>query len=105
MTVLRLWSDFRLSPFYVDDGDGHFALTSAAEVAEQFGLPAEVVRAVAAWDQLYQDIEDHDSDWRSVQQQEAYLDRGRDVARLLRRHLPADVAIEYLADESVREYY
>jgi len=35
----------------------------------------------------------------------ARLDRGREVARLLRRHLPDDVAIEYLADESVREYY
>ena len=104
MTVLRLWSDFRLSPFYVDDGDGRFALTAADEVADRFGLPAGVVREVAAWDRLYQDVEDQDGEWRGGQQA-AYLDRGREVARLLRRHLPADVGIEYLADESVREHY
>jgi hypothetical protein len=109
VTVLRLWSDFCLDPFYLDDGDGFFALTAGVEVARRFALPDEVMRAVRAWDQLYQDIYDGadpgDSDWADPRQQQDYLDRGRAVARLLRRHLPADVAIEYLADESVREYY
>jgi hypothetical protein len=109
MTVLRLWSDFGLDPFYVDDGDGFFALTAAEEVAQRFGLPSDVLRAVTAWDELYQDVYDAaapwDSDWTGPAQQRAYLDRGREVARLLRRHLPAEVGIEYLADESVREYY
>ena len=109
MTVLRLWSDVGLDPFYVDDGDGFFALTASETVAERFAVPDEVIRAVEAWDGLYQDIFDGadpgDSDWASPQDQQRYLDRGRDVARLLRRHLPPEVGIEYLADESVREYY
>ena len=109
MTVLRLWSDFGLDPFYVDDGDGFFALTAAEEVAERFALPDEVMREVTAWDELYQGIFDGsapgDSDWASTQDRGHYLERGREVARLLRRHLPADVEIEYLADHSTREYY
>ena len=109
MTVLRLWSDFGLDPFYVDDGDGFFDLTASQEVAERFTLPDEVMREVKAWDDLYQDILDGfdpgNSRWRTPDDHRRYLDRGREVARLLRRHLPADVEIEYLADESVREYY
>ena len=109
MTVLRLWSDFCLDPFYIDDGDGFFDLTNAAEVAERFAIPDDVMREVTAWDGLYQDIYDGfdpgHSDWASPRERERYLDRGRAVARLLRRHLPPDVEIEYLADHSVREYY
>ena len=111
MTVLRMWSDFGLPPLYVDDGRGVYDLFSAEEVAERFGLPDEVMREVEAWDGLYQDLyfgapDDVDTfGWSTPQQRQDYLDRGRDVARLLRAHLPADVGIEYLADESVREYY
>ena len=109
MTVLRLWSDVGTDPFYVDDGDGFFAMTAALEVAERFAIPDEVMAQVKAWDELYQSIfdgaEPWNSDWTDARQQQHYLDRGRDVSRLLRRHLPADVGIEYLADESVREYY
>jgi hypothetical protein len=109
VTVIRLWSDFCLDPFYIDDGDGFFALTASQEVAERFVLPQEVMREVAAWDELYQDIHDGfdpgNSRWPTQADHQRYLDRGREVARLLRRHLPVDVGIEYLADESVREYY
>ena len=35
-TTIRLWSDWSLDPFYVDEGDGSFELTSAHEVAETF---------------------------------------------------------------------
>jgi hypothetical protein len=109
VTVLRLWSDFCLDPFYIDDGDGFYDLTAAEDVAERFALPDAVMRAVKDWDELYQNIYDGfdpgNSDWASPRQRQDYLDRGRAVARLLRRHLPAEVEIEYLADESVREYY
>jgi hypothetical protein len=107
--VLRLWSDWCLDPFYLDEGGGSFELTSAHEVAERFALPDDVMRAVKDWDTLYQDhlngFEPTNSRWASPADHRSYLDRGREVARLLRRHLPADVTIEYLADESVQEYY
>jgi hypothetical protein len=109
VTVLRLWSDFSVDPFYIDDGDGFFAMTAAVTVAERFALPDDVMREVTAWDELYQDIyngaEPWNSGWATAADRSRYLARGRDVARLLRRHLPPDVEIEYLADESVREYY
>ena len=110
MTVtIRLWSDWSLDPFYVDSGTGSFELVCAEEVAEIFGLPDHVMREVADWDRLYQDHLNWDdpgnTQWPSDEYHRRYLDRGREAARLLRRHLPADVAIEYLADETVREYY
>ena len=43
MTVtIRLWSDWSLDPFYVDEGNGSFELTSADEVAETFAVPDDV---------------------------------------------------------------
>jgi len=107
--TIRLWSDWSLDPFYVDSGTGSFELVCAEEVAEIFGLPDHVMREVADWDRLYQDHLNWDdpgnTQWPSDEYHRRYLDRGREAARLLRRHLPADVAIEYLADETVREYY
>jgi cytochrome P450 len=107
--TIRLWSDWSLDPFYIDSGNGSFELTSAEEVSEIFGLPDDVMRQVAAWDRLYQDHlnwdDPGDNPWPSDDYQRHYLDRGRAVARLLRKHLPADVVIEYLADETVCEYY
>ena len=110
MTVtIRLWSDWSLDPFYVDSGDGSFELTSAEDVAETYGLPDDVMRELKAWDELFQDHLNWDdpgnTEWPSDDDQRQYLDRGRAAARLLRRHLPADVVIEYLADETVCEYY
>ena len=109
MIVLRLWSDFGLDPFYIDGGVGFFDLTDNAAVAERFDLPAELIREVKAWDGLYQrrlcGSHPWSNPWPTATAHQEYLDRGREVARLLRRHLPADVTIEYLADESVREYY
>ena len=106
---IRLWSDWSLDPFYVDEGNGSFALTSAEEVAETFDLPDDVMRELKAWDELYQDHLDWDDPgntaWPSDEYHRNYLDRGRAAARLLRRHLPAEVVIEYLADETVCEYY
>lgn len=110
MTVtIRLWSDWSLDPFYVDEGDGSFALTSAEEVAEAFGVPDDVMRELKAWDTLFQDHLNWDDPvntrWASDDDHRTYLDRGRAAARLLRLHLPADVRIEYLADDTVCEYY
>ena len=107
--TIRLMSDWSLSPFYVDDGDGFFELTTSRALAERFALPAAVVTALRDWNQLYDDHLDWDwppaTTWATQEEHERYLDRGREAARLLRRHVPADVVIEYLADESVREYY
>ena len=107
--TIRLWSDWSLDPFYVDAGKGSFELVSAEDVAEMFGLPDDVMREVAAWDRLYQDHLNWDdpgnTEWPSEEYQRNYLDRGRAAARSLRRHLPAEVVIEYLADETVCEYY
>jgi hypothetical protein len=107
--TIRLWSDWSLDPFYVDEGNGSFALTSADEIAETFGVPDDVMREIDAWDTLFQDHLNWDDPeatrWDSEDDHRRYLDRGREAARLLRRHLPADVAIEYLADETVCEYY
>ena len=107
--TIRLLSDWSLSPFYVDDGDGFFALTDSRTLAERFGLPDAVVTALLEWNRLYEDHLDWDwppaTTWATAEDHQRYLGRGRDAARLLRRHVPADVVIEYLADESVQEYY
>jgi len=107
--TIRLWSDWSLDPFYVDEGNGSFELTSADEVAETFAVPDDVMRELEAWDALFQVHLNWDDPgatrWPSDDHHRRYLDRGRAAARLLRRHLPADVVIEYLADETVCEYY
>ena len=110
MTVtIRLMSDWTLSPHYVDEGDGFFALTDAETLAERFALPPAVGTTIGAWNRLYEDNLTWDgiptARWTDEQAHRRYLDAGRAAARLLRRHVPADVEIEYLADESVEEHY
>ena len=78
-------------------------------MAERFGFPDEVMREVTSWDRLYQDhlngVDPRKSRWPGPDGHQVFLERGREVARLLRRYLPADVEIEYLADDAVQEYY
>ena len=110
MTTIRLESDFGLYPFYVDRGNGRFALTEPPDLQVEFGLPDGVMRALLDWDEMYQAIYVHDdprsSDWPSPGDEQRYVDRGREAARLLRRHLPADVAIRYVADGTIAaEHY
>ena len=106
---IRLWSDWSLDPFYVDEGNGSFELTSADEVAATFAVPNDVMRELKAWDALYQDhlnwSDPGNTRWGSDEDHRRYLDRGRAAVQLLRRYLPVDVVIEYLADETVCEYY
>lgn len=107
--TIRLWADWALDPFYVDSGDGSFELTSAEEVAETFSVPDDVMREFAAWDALFQDHlnwqDPTSTRWPSDDDRLRYLERGRAAIRKLRRYLPDDAVIEYLADDSVREYY
>jgi hypothetical protein len=108
-TTIRLLSDWSLSPFYVDHGDGFFELTDAATLAHLFALPDPVVAALVCWNRLYEDHLDWDwppaTAWATPEERRRYLERGRDAARLLRAHVPPEVRIEYLADGSVREHY
>ena len=102
---IRLESDWGLPPFYVDHGDGRLEGASARNLARIFGLPDHVVRALQDWDQLYQDLLDWNdprgSGWTSAEDKQHYLERGRAAARLLRRHVPDDVRIEYCGSGNV----
>jgi cytochrome P450 len=98
-TTIRLESEWGLEPFSIDRGDGWFQAIDSDTLAAMFGLPDHVMRTLDEWDQLYQDILDRsyppDSAWSAPEDEQHYLERGRDAARLLRRHLPTDVRIEY----------
>ena len=110
MTTIRLESDFGLYPFYVDRGNARFALTEPPDFQAEFGLPDAVMQVLLDWDEMYQAIyvrhDPRSSAWRSPDDEQRYCDCGREAARLLRRHLPADVAIRYVADGNIAaEYY
>lgn len=101
--TIRLMSDWSLYPFYVqEDPSPLFELTEPEQFQEMFGLPARVVEALVAWDELYQAHLNWDDPpstrWPSQAAQDQYVQQGRAAARCLRRHLPDDVCIEYLAD-------
>jgi hypothetical protein len=103
-------SDFGLYPFYVDRGSGFLALTEPPEFQHEFGLSDDVMRVLLDWDELYQAIyvkhDPRSSDWARPEDEQRYVECGRDAARLLRRHLPDDVRIRYLgADNIAPEYY
>lgn len=108
--TIRLLSDWGFHPFYVDEGDGRFVLTEPDDLRAAFGLPEHVMRTLDGWDRTYQDVLDRDdpggSGWASPQDEQRYLERGRAAARLLRRHVPADVRIAYAGSGLIpTEYY
>lgn len=98
-----------LYPFYVND-KGLNELVDPPEFQEIFGLPDNVMQALLAWDQLYDDLFDRDDPRKSREFTPAEWDHfhetGRAACRLLRGHLPADVGIEYTgADSIASEFY
>ena len=108
--TIRLMSDWGLYPFYVDGGDGSFALTEPDDFQATFRLPDHVMRALLDWDQIYQDVLDQDdprgSDWARPADEQRYLEHGRAAARLLRQHVPDGVRIEFTGADSIpTEYY
>jgi hypothetical protein len=108
--TIRLLSDFGFYPFYVDSGDGFFALTEPDEFRARFQVPDHVTRTLLDWDEVYQDLLDWDdpasAGWPSPEDRERYVTAGRTAARLLRRYVPDDVRIKYLADGNIPpEYY
>lgn len=86
------------------------ALIAAAQAEGTRLNPAEVlqiarthvVARLLAWDKLYLDHLNWDDPpstrWPSQAARDHYVEEGRVAARCLRKHLPDDVAIEYLAD-------
>jgi hypothetical protein len=110
--LIRLESDWGISPFLIDlqEGEGTELLWLDI-VQELFDLPDAVMDAVKEWNKLYDDHLDWDyppaTRWPSEEAARRYVERGRDVCRLLRRHVPDDVVIEYCADGYLitPEYY
>jgi hypothetical protein len=108
--TIRLEADWGLPPYYVDEGDGLFELYEVDDFAERLALPGQVVRALEEWNQLYQRILNWDdprsSAFAGPDDERHFYEQGRVVARLLRRHVPADVAIRYVGDGNIpAEYY
>jgi len=109
---LRLMSDWGLYPFYVQQSDGEtFDLTDADWVGDDLPLSAAAVSAVVTWDdELYQSVLNWDdpaaTDFSHLDRN-GYYERGREICRMLRAELPADVGIEFLdpADRRPNEYY
>ena len=109
-TTIRLLSDWGLFPFYVDSGDGFFALTEPEDFQAAFQLPGHVLRTLLEWDEIYQDLLDwsdpRGSGWTAPEDRERYVAAGRDAARLLRKHVPAEIGIKYVAAGDIPpEYY
>lgn len=107
--TIRLEADWGLPPYYVDEGDGHFALHTEGPFARRFDLPEQVICAIEAWNKLYQDILDwsdpRGSGWARPEDKQHFYEQGRAAARLLRRHLPPDVEILYVGDGNIPDEY
>lgn len=104
--TIRLESDWGLHPFYTqDEPDAPFDLTDTETFQAMYALPDVVISTLLAWDRLYQDHLDWDDPastrWPDEASYDRYVAEGRAAARLLRRHLPTDVCIRYVADGNV----
>lgn len=105
-TTIRLMSDWGLYPFWVDvDDDEGFTMMEPDDFRELFALPSPVLAALLEWDELYQGNLDWNdpmaTDWAGLDGRLRYTERGRQVARLLRRHVPAEVVIEYRGYDNI----
>ena len=105
-TTIRLMSDWGLYPFWVDvDDDEGFTMMEPDDFRAMFALPEPVVSALLAWDEVYQDNLNWDdpmgTDWGRLDAQLGYTDQGRAAARRRRRHVPAEVCIEYRGRDNI----
>lgn len=107
---LLIESEWGCYPYFIDGGDGIFRHIDPEFVQAMFEVPQDVMDRIECWDELFDSVLDWDDpggwDWPSTGQRDAYVQRGREVMRLLRAHIPADVTIEYRADGSLApEFY
>ena len=105
---VRLMTDWSLPPVYTGTGNGLLDLTEPEELIDLFGVPHEVVDAVEGWYAKLQSVLNWDyppdTDWKQLHEIGFYED-GRRAAALLRRHLPADVTIEFCGNDDIPSEY
>lgn len=107
---IMIESEWGLYPLNVDVNEGLYTPIHPDYFREMFDVPEFVMNALDCWDELFQDVIDWDdpggSDWKNPALRAAYVEKGREVMKLLRRHIPAEVTIEYCADGSLAsEFY
>lgn len=107
---LLIESEWGCYPFFIDEGDGIFRHIDPEVVQEMFDVPHDVMKLVEYWDELFHSVLDWADpsgwDWPSVERRDAYVQRGREVMRVFRQHIPSRVSIEYRADGSLApEFY
>jgi len=98
--VLRVMCEWSSWPFWLDPEDCmHGENLDPGEVRELFDVPQDVIDAVLEWHarfERYHQVDDAlGAGWPSNEYRSDFVRHGVAVCRLLRRHLPDDVVVEY----------
>jgi hypothetical protein len=96
---ITLQVDWGVGPFWVAIGDSIQDDYLPDEVNDIVPLSKELIQAVAAWDEKFQttfnDKVPQDSGILDPAEEKRFDEEGLDLARRIKREVPADVTVEY----------
>ena len=97
--TLTLMTDWNTGPFWVAVNDGVADPYDVEDIVEVVPLSAELLDAIAAWDQRFQATlnEEYppDSGFPTPEEDLAFINQGRELARRLKAEAPAEVVVRY----------
>ncbi|APU17141.1 MULTISPECIES: hypothetical protein [Actinoalloteichus] len=105
VAILAGWQE---DPFYYDAGEGEDYNHSIEEAADFLGLGWELTRDIAAWDEefqaIYQPADTRASVFPTPESENAWLERGRELARRIKQESTVVARVNYRADGTIPDW-
>ncbi|AOS62048.1 hypothetical protein [Actinoalloteichus hymeniacidonis] len=93
--------------FYDDPMDGLWTSHTADEAGEDLGLSSALVADLTAWDDEFQAIYDGnyppDSHFPSLEAEQAWVERGKELAARIKQESDLVTSVDYQADGQIND--
>ncbi|MGV9294169.1 hypothetical protein [Amycolatopsis sp. NPDC003676] len=106
---IKVMAEWSADPLWVFDPYAHDVTTPVDPASPELGLSAELARDLSAWQDEWDAMMNHDdpasSAFPSAEAERSFDERGWELARRVRREVPAEWDVSYSSHLSSREVF